>query len=264
MNHVVQGKERAMFSGQSIDGIKKKLKLLTQDELRVAEDILKSDVRIGVRKLGSSLERQRLKREEAEERILRMKRKEEGLKAQGHLFVAGIDEAGRGPLAGPVVAACVVMKEGSLIVEVDDSKKIKEELREKLFDRVIADSISFGIGVATNEEIDRINILQATFLAMRRAMQYLNPSADYILIDGNQLLPETQKQQEAVIRGDSSCYCIACASILAKVYRDRLMREYDKIYPEFQFSKNKGYGTAEHYEALKKWGITPVHRRSFL
>ncbi|MDO4793627.1 MAG: ribonuclease HII [Filifactor alocis] len=253
-----------MFSGQSIDVIKKQLKLLSQEELRIAEDALKSDARIGVRKLGSSLERQRLKREEGLKRILGMKRREEELKAQGHLFVAGIDEAGRGPLAGPVVAACVVMREDSLIIEVDDSKKIKEDVRENLFDRVIADSISFGIGVAGNEEIDEINILQATFLAMKRAMQYLDPPADYLLIDGNQTLPEMTIRQEAIVQGDSSCYSIACASILAKVYRDRLMREYDRIYPEFQFAKNKGYGTAEHYEALKKWGFTPIHRRTFL
>lgn len=253
-----------MFSGQSIDVIRKRLKLLSQEELRVAEDILKSDKRIGVQKLGSSLERQRLKREESVKRILRMREKEEELKSRGHLFVAGVDEAGRGPLAGPVVAACIVMKEDSCIFEVDDSKKIKEDVREKLFDRVIADSISFGIGLSTNEEIDEINILQATFLAMKRAIRYLKPSAEYLLIDGNQTVPELTIQQEAVVQGDSSCYSIACASILAKVYRDRLMREYDRLYPEFQFAKNKGYGTAEHYEALKKWGITPIHRRSFL
>lgn len=254
-----------MFQGESISVIKKKLELLqTREERLFAEEELKRDNRVGVRKLGLSLEKKRLREEKEVRRILHMKQRENQLASQGKIYVGGIDEAGRGPLAGPVVAACIIMNRESLILEVNDSKKIKEDVRENLFDKVIADSISFGIGIATNEEIDRVNILQATFLAMKRAVQEMAQKPEFVLVDGNQEIREFPYEQETVVQGDSNCYSIACASILAKVYRDRLMRKYDVLYPEFEFGKNKGYGTAAHYEALRKWGITPIHRRSFL
>lgn len=254
-----------MFRGESISVIKKKLQLLdSKEELLIAEEELKRDGRIGVQKLGFSLQRKREKEEEEIRRILYMKQKEGQLASQGRMYVGGVDEAGRGPLAGPVVAACVIMKKDSIISGVNDSKKIKEDVREALFDKVIADSISFGIGIATNEEIDELNILQATFLAMKRAMQEMVHKPDFVLVDGNQEIRDLPYEQEAVVQGDSNCYSIACASILAKVYRDRLMRKYDEYYPEFDFGRNKGYGTAVHYAALEKFGITSIHRRSFL
>ncbi len=253
-----------MAGKMSIAELKKQLELCLPEELLQWEEVLKKDERIGVQKIGFSLEKKRMRAEKERQRILQMKEQENSLRQKGYLYVGGVDEAGRGPLAGPVVAACVVMKENSLLTGINDSKKIREEVREALYDKILEESISFGIGLASNEEIDRYNILQATFLAMKRAIMQMKDKPDYLLIDGNQTLPEITTVQESVVHGDGICYSIACASILAKVYRDRIMREYNKIYPEFEFVRNKGYATDGHYEALRRWGVTPIHRRSFL
>lgn len=188
---------------------------------------------------------------------------ETGAKQKGYSKVCGIDEAGRGPLAGPVFAAAVILPEGLLIDGVDDSKKLSPKKREALFDVIQEKAVSFGIGFATETEIDKINILQATFLAMKRACDALKIKPDLALVDGNRT-PELGVCTRTIIKGDSLSESIAAASILAKVSRDRVMREIDKIYPQYAFAKHKGYGTALHVEMLKKYGACPVHRKTFL
>lgn len=183
--------------------------------------------------------------------------------AMGYSFVCGVDEAGRGPLAGPVYAAAVILPQGLVIEGLNDSKKLSEKKRELLYDKVIENAVAWSVGIATEQEIDEINILQATYLAMRRAVEGLEVNADYALIDGNRM-PPLSIEGETVIKGDALSMSIAAASIIAKVSRDRFMLEIDKNYPEYQFSKHKGYGTALHYEMIEKYGISPVHRRSFL
>ena len=177
--------------------------------------------------------------------------------------ICGVDEAGRGPLAGPVYAAAVVLPAGIEIKDLDDSKKLTEKKREELFDIIRDVAVSYSVSNASVEEIERLNILEATFLAMNRAVSGLNPAPDRCLIDGNRsrgiILPA-----EAVIKGDSKYACIAAASILAKVSRDRYMCEMSEIYPQYGFEKHKGYGTAAHYAAIREYGPCSIHRPSFL
>ena len=177
--------------------------------------------------------------------------------------IIGVDEAGRGPLAGPVVAAAVIIdnycEEFDLI---NDSKKLSEKKREKLFD-IIIEKCKVGVGIGTVEEIDKLNILNANFLAMRRALEDLGEEG-FVLVDGNQLIREYENNQEFVIKGDSKSLSIAAASIIAKVTRDRLMVEYDKVLPGYDFASNKGYGTKKHIEGLKELGPSPIHRRTFI
>ena len=179
----------------------------------------------------------------------------------GGLVVAGMDEVGRGPLAGNVVTACVVMPEEPLIPWIDDSKKLSESRREKVFDEIMSCALYVGIGEVTPQEIDRINILEATRKAMRAAAKEV--PADIFLIDAVTGLG-LNGREVPIIKGDAASYSIAAASIVAKVIRDRQMRELDKLYPEYGFARNKGYGTKEHIEALKRTGPCPEHRRSFI
>lgn len=181
----------------------------------------------------------------------------------GFTAVCGVDEAGRGPLAGPVCAAAVILPQGLVIEGLNDSKKLSEKKREMLYDKVTESALAWSVAFASEAEIDEINILQATFLAMKRAVEGLPVKADYALIDGNRM-PPLDINGETIIKGDSLSMSIAAASIIAKVTRDRLMLEIDKEYPQYLFSQHKGYGTALHYEMLEKHGISPVHRRSFL
>ena len=182
---------------------------------------------------------------------------------QGFSAVCGIDEAGRGPLAGPVCAAAVLLPEGLVIDGLNDSKKLSEKKREALFPVIQEKALAFGIGWATAEEIDRVNILQATFLAMARAVEALPTPADYALVDGNRM-PPLPIPGETIVKGDATSASIAAASILAKVSRDRLLRRLDEEHPEYGFAKHKGYGTKAHYEAIRKYGLLPEHRRGFL
>lgn len=182
---------------------------------------------------------------------------------KGLRFVSGVDEAGRGPLAGPVVAAAVILSEETIIEEVNDSKKLTPKKRETLFDKIKTQALSYGIGIVDNDTIDKINILQATFLAMKQALTQLKIKPDIILVDGNHKIPDVQIPQEAVVSGDAKSQSIACASILAKVTRDRIMDEYAKQYPQYLFEKHKGYGTKTHIEAIKKFGACPIHRKTF-
>lgn len=182
---------------------------------------------------------------------------------KGFLHVCGIDEAGRGPLFGPVYAAAVILPTNVEIEGLNDSKKLTEKKREQLFDVICEKAVAFAIGSASAEEIDSINILQATYLAMRRACEALPVAADYALIDGNRM-PPLSISGETVVKGDAKCASIAAASILAKVSRDRVLRELDEKYPQYGFAKHKGYGTKAHYEAIKQFGVLPEHRKTFL
>jgi ribonuclease HII len=185
----------------------------------------------------------------------------DGTYRAGGIVVAGMDEVGRGPLAGNVVTACVVMPEEPAILWIDDSKKLSESRREKVYEEIMAQAVYIGIGEVTPEEIDRINILEATRKAMREAAAKV--PADVFLIDAVTNLG-LKGREIPVIKGDASSYSIAAASIIAKVTRDRQMIEMDKLYPEYGFARNKGYGTKEHIEALKRIGPCPIHRRSFI
>lgn len=177
--------------------------------------------------------------------------------------VCGIDEAGRGPLAGPVCAAAVILPLNCHIDGLNDSKKLTEKKREALFPLIQEKALAWGIGWASAEEIDAINILQATFLAMKRAVEQLSVQPGWALVDGNRM-PPLDVPGETVVKGDAQCASIAAASILAKVSRDRLLEEWDTLYPEYGFAKHKGYGTKAHYDAILRHGVLPIHRKSFL
>lgn len=189
---------------------------------------------------------------------------EKHARENGYSMICGIDEAGRGPLYGPVYAAAVILPSGCDIEGLNDSKKLTEKKREALFDIIIENAVSFGIGSASAEEIDTINILNATYLAMCRAVAVMPQQPDYALIDGNRTPPELTVPGEAVVKGDAKSASIAAASILAKVSRDRLLYEMDLQFPEYGLKRHKGYPTAAHYDAIKSFGILPEHRRSFL
>ena len=181
----------------------------------------------------------------------------------GLVFLAGVDEAGRGPLAGPVCAAACLLPRGLEIPGLDDSKKLSPKKREELYDVIINSSLTYGIAFASVEEIESFNILTATFLAMNRAIEKLDPQPDLVLVDGNRNTG-IHVPSRCIVKGDSQCADIAAASILAKVTRDRYMLTMAEQYPEYGFEKHKGYGTALHYEALRAYGPCPIHRLSFL
>lgn len=184
--------------------------------------------------------------------------------SNGYEIICGVDEAGRGPLAGPVYAAAVILPKGHIVEGVNDSKKLSEKKRELLFDKIIDECVCYSIGTASEKEIDEINILQATYLAMKRAVDGLEIVPQLALIDGNRIPPLTSTDARAIVKGDAKSASIACASILAKVSRDRYMLKMAKKYPEYQFEKHKGYGTKLHYEMIEKYGICEIHRKSFL
>jgi ribonuclease HII len=181
----------------------------------------------------------------------------------GREHVAGVDEAGRGPLAGPVVAVCVILPREFDITGIDDSKALTHAQRIDLIPRISSESLCWGIGVIGPEEIDRFNILGATFRAMQAAIAQLPQAPDAVLVDGNHQIPDLDLPQRAIVDGDCRSVSIASASILAKEVRDRLMEDYDSQYPQFGFAKHKGYATADHLAALGRLGPTPIHRKSF-
>ena len=184
-------------------------------------------------------------------------------KAQGYNIICGIDEAGRGPLAGPVYAAAVILPPDCVIDGLNDSKKLTEKKRERLFDEIKEKALAYGIASADEKEIDEINILNATFLAMKRAVDSLSVKPDLALIDGNQK-PHTGIEEVTVVKGDAKSMSIAAASVLAKVSRDRFMLETAKKYPQYEFERHKGYGTKLHYEKIAQYGVCEIHRRTFL
>lgn len=181
---------------------------------------------------------------------------------EGYNLICGTDEVGRGPLAGPVVCAAVIMPFDDIVEGVDDSKKLSKQKREKLYGEIIKKAVAYAICRVEPEIIDEINILQATRLCMKNAVEALSVAPDFVLTDGNMTL-DIACPQRSLIKGDALSYSIGAASIIAKVYRDRLMTEYSKEYPVYGFESNAGYGSAAHIEAIKKYGLCPVHRRSF-
>lgn len=201
-------------------------------------------------------------KEEELERLKNMLLIEESLYDEGYEYICGVDEAGRGPLCGPVVAAAVILPKHGCIEGVNDSKKISEKKREKLYDDIMKGAIAVGIGISDVDVIEKVNILNATKIAMKKAIESLSIRPDYVLIDGNQKI-DIDILQETVVSGDAKSESIASASIIAKVTRDRMLRKFDEMYPEYGFAKHKGYGTKAHIEAIKKYGLTPIHRKSF-
>lgn len=208
------------------------------------------------------------------ERLTEIKKIEEELYINGTKSIAGIDEAGRGPLAGPVVVACVVMPRDSMIEGVNDSKKVSEKKREKLYEEITKEALGYGVGIISQEEIDKINILNATKEGLTLAIKNLEKDLqeknrdfqkpEIILVDALTKIDTDHIPYRSIIKGDSKSYSIAAASIIAKVTRDRIMREWDEVYPMYGFEKHKGYGTAAHIAAIKEYGLCPLHRRSFV
>lgn len=205
------------------------------------------------------------------EKLIVMQKYEKNLREQGIKFIGGVDEVGRGPLAGPVVTACVILPENFHVLGVDDSKKLSEKKREALYEIILEKAVGWGLGFCDNKVIDKINILEATKKAMKEAVENANNSLlqkgegnlEHLLIDAVKL-DNLSIPQTSIIKGDANSISIAAASIIAKVTRDRLMVEYSEKYPHYGFESNKGYGTKAHYEGIQKYGITPIHRETFL
>lgn len=240
-----------------------------RDLLQAAEDQMlpdfiarfESDERSGVKQLVQRAQKRLDALEKERERLMAMHQYEEQYK--DCQAICGIDEAGRGPLAGPVVAAAVILPKDCEILYLNDSKQLSAQKRELLYDEIMEKAVSVGVGYATPQRIDEINILQATYEAMRQAVNKLSVCPDILLNDAVRI-PGLSMQQVPIVKGDAKSVSIAAASIIAKVTRDRLMMEYDKAMPQYHFAANKGYGSAEHIEALAVYGASPIHRRSFI
>lgn len=246
---------------ESINDVKKIFQAACEDELPKFIMEYSSDERAGVKKIIEmaqkkldALEKERLRTYEltAYER-----------KYADYTYICGIDEVGRGPLAGPVVAGAVILPKDCDILYINDSKKLSEKKREELYEIIMEKAIACAVGYATPERIDEINILQATYEAMREAVEKLSTTPDLLLNDAV-TIPKIMIQQIPIIKGDAKSISIGAASIIAKVTRDRLMVEYSKVFPEYGFAEHKGYGSASHIEALRKYGPTPIHRKSFI
>ena len=213
-------------------------------------------------------------KEKEEARLTLLKEQEKELRKKGFNTICGIDEAGRGPLAGPVVVASVIMPEGSMIEGVNDSKKVSEKKREKLYEQIIEEAVAYGVGIIDQNEIDRINILNATKEGLTFCIKELEKDLkeknrgiekpEIILVDALTKIDTDHIPYQSIIKGDAKSYSIAAASIIAKVTRDRIMRQWDEVYPEYGFAKHKGYGTAMHISAIKQYGICPLHRKTFV
>ena len=203
-------------------------------------------------------------KEKEEERLRNLKEIEKVFFDKCVEYIEGIDEAGLGPLAGPVVVASVIMPKDSMIEGINDSKKISEKKREKLYDIILEEAVSYGIGIVYQDEIDKINILQATKKGLTEAVEQMKIKPNLIMVDALTGIDTLGIPYKSIIKGDAKCYSISAASIIAKVTRDRIMREWDKIYPQYGFGSHKGYGTAKHIAALKEYGPCEIHRRSFI
>lgn len=201
--------------------------------------------------------------EKEEQRLKKLKEFDKQFFDMGNKYVCGIDESGRGPLAGPVVVASVIMPKDSMLEWINDSKKVTEKRREILYDRILNEAISYGVGMANQDEIDEINILRATKKALTQAVSQMKIKPNIILVDALEKIDTLGIPYKPVIKGDATSYSIATASIIAKVTRDRIMREWDKVYPEYGFERHKGYGTAMHISAIRQYGLTPLHRKTF-
>jgi ribonuclease HII len=197
------------------------------------------------------------------ERLTNLKQMENDLHRKGFKYICGIDEAGRGPLAGPVVVASVIMPEDSMIEGVNDSKKVSEKKREELYEIITKEAISYGVAIIDHDVIDEINILNATKKGLTDSLRELTVKPDLILVDALNKIDTLGIPYDSIIKGDAKCYSISAASIIAKVTRDRIIRQWDEVYPEYGFATHKGYGTAKHIAAIKEYGLCPIHRRSF-
>jgi len=224
---------------------------------------LNSDSRKGVNKIANKIIKQKEKKQEKIKKWHQQNEHLYNLQKEGYRLVAGIDEAGRGPLAGPVVSAAVILDTDNPILGLTDSKKLSLKERERLFDIILGEAVSVGLGIVSNTIIDRLNIHQATFLAMRRAVQDLEKRPEYLLIDGSYKVPDINITQTAIVSGDLKVNSISAASIIAKVTRDRIMDELHNSYPQYNFLSNKGYGTKEHIDVIKNTGPCPYHRFSY-
>lgn len=242
-----------------INDIKALLQTITQPE-----DIpvsIAQDERVSVQNLLRSWHKRY-------EKLLEKQRKHDDMllfeteaRQRGFQWIAGVDEVGRGPLAGPVVAACVIMKEDSHLLDVNDSKQVSLSNRETLYTAILNDCVAYGVGIVSHDVIDDVNIYEATKLAMQQAIDNMVPTPDYLLIDAMKL--SNGIPQQSLIKGDARSYSIACASIIAKVTRDKIMHEYAMVYPQYDFNHNAGYGTKKHLDALQHYGVIPIHRKSF-
>lgn len=250
-----------MSDPRSISEIRERLQAACGDELPEFIDTYGKDPRAGVQKLVETATKRfaAYEREKARIEGLRVYEKQYST----YEYICGIDEVGRGPLAGPVVAGAVILPKDCCILYINDSKQLSEKKREELYDEIMEKAVACAVGYATPERIDEINILQATYEAMREAIGKLQHTPDILLNDAV-TIPGVSIPQVPIIKGDAKSITIGAASIIAKVTRDRLMTEYDKVFPEYDFAGNKGYGSAAHIEALKKYGPTPIHRRSFI
>ena len=246
---------------QSIGEIKALLQAADLKGLPAFINTYKEDERAGVASLVEKAKKQLNAYEKELARTEKMKSFEK--EYASYSYICGIDEVGRGPLAGPVVARAVILPKDCDILYLNDSKQLSEKKREELYDVIMEKAVSTGLGFVSPERIDQINILQATYEAMREAIAKLSPRPDLLLNDAV-TIPKVAIRQVPIIKGDAKSISIAAASIIAKVTRDRLMVQYDSVFPEYGFASNKGYGAAAHIEALRKYGPTPIHRRSFI
>ena len=247
---------------KSIAQIKEELKAVTPDTADAFIAAYSMDERSGVQALVVKAAKIKDTLAKELERLEKMRVYEHQYKEK-YTYICGIDEAGRGPLAGPVVAGAVILPKDKDILYVNDSKKLSEKRREELYVQIMEEALAASVGIVNNEVIDDINILQATYEAMRQAVASLKVVPQALLNDAV-IIPGINLPQEKIIKGDAKSISIASASIIAKVTRDHMMDEYDKIYPEYGFAKHKGYGTAQHIEALRKYGPCPIHRMSFI
>ena len=246
---------------KSAKEIKELFQAACVDELPELIKEYQADERAGIQKLILSARKKIQALETEKQRIEELKAYEK--KYAEYAYICGIDEVGRGPLAGPVVAGAVILPKDCNILYINDSKKLSEKKREELYDIIVEQAVACAVGYATPERIDEINILQATYEAMREAIGKLSVTPT-LLVNDAVTIPQITIPQLPIIKGDAKSISIGAASIIAKVTRDRLMVEYDKVFPEYDFAGNKGYGSAAHIEALKKYGPTPIHRRSFI
>lgn len=246
---------------QKISEIKKLLEETNTENLPQVLTIYRQDNRNGVMKLVERFDKKYEKYQKELERLDKMLAFEK--EYQSYHAICGIDEAGRGPLAGPVVAGAVILPKDLKILYLNDSKQLSEKQREELYAEIMEKAVSVGVGIVSHERIDEINILQATYEAMRQAVGKLSVKPDILLNDAV-TIPQIEVHQVPIIKGDAKSLSIAAASVIAKVTRDRMMAEYDKIYPEYGFAGHKGYGSQAHMEALHKYGASPIHRKTFL
>jgi Ribonuclease HII len=246
---------------KKIGEIKLEFEKAHENELSALLEKYENDTRAGVQKTIEKYRKQQEKLTLEKERLYAMREYER--KYADYSYICGIDEVGRGPLAGPVVASAVILPHDCMIPYINDSKKLSAKKREELFEQIMEQAIAVGIGFVSHERIDKINILQATYEAMSQAIKALEV-APQVLLNDAVTIPDLTVLQVPIVKGDAKSISIAAASIIAKVTRDRLMEEYDELFPAYGFSSNKGYGSNTHIEALKKYGPTPIHRRTFI